>query len=99
MKAATKVAASHPNSTISSRLQMRVRLTTHSPLLPLKAWYGISPHLQNQDVLELKIDIVAGLTSTFGDEALKDIRFEIDGFQLLEGSMVESVIKDGDLVE
>lgn len=75
---------------------MRIRLATHPPLPPLKAWYGITPELTEQTVSELKEDIVTGLLAR---SSSADIKLEIDGFQLLDESLVGTVIQNGDLVE
>lgn len=83
---------------------MRIRIVTHAPLPSLKAWYpldvaALGDRAQAKTVESLKAELVAHLPHVFLAVAPSTLTLELDGFQLLDDSKTQSVLKDGDLVE
>ncbi|KAG8962824.1 hypothetical protein FRC03_003724 [Tulasnella sp. 419] len=81
---------------------MRVRLVTHPPLPPLKAWFGITTPADSQSITALKNTIYTQvLRPNLSTEVAQssDLLLEIEGFELLGDSTCENVLQDGDLVE
>lgn len=75
---------------------------THGPLPPLKAWYGLSAMTASgESIASLKADLVNRSLAHIFSSVADSFRlvFELDGFELLDESMVGSVVKDGDLIE
>ncbi|KAG8888471.1 hypothetical protein FRB98_007600 [Tulasnella sp. 332] len=80
---------------------MRIRIATRGPLPPLKAWYGIDPStVLNKPIAALKLDLISDLAHIFSSVTENFwLVLELDGFELLDESMVGSVVKDDDLID
>ncbi|KAG8996502.1 hypothetical protein FRB90_012706 [Tulasnella sp. 427] len=76
---------------------MRLRITTHPPLPPLKVWFGID----DENVAGYSVqDLKKGLSELF---ALRDFEpehllLELDDFELLDESLCSQVLQAGDLI-
>jgi hypothetical protein len=72
---------------------MRVRLNTKPPLEPLKAWFPVSDNSTLVSVKKSICDALPGLNSS------STIKLELDGFELLDSSVAQDVLREGDIID
>ncbi|BFZ60628.1 hypothetical protein YB2330_001668 [Saitoella coloradoensis] len=76
---------------------MRIKLTTLPPIPQIRIWYDAGCASRSYTVNDL-LHVLLEDIKLLEECAVDDLVLEIDGFDLLPNSTVESVIRDGELV-
>lgn len=75
---------------------MRIRVVTHHPLKPLKAWFGIPNDLT---IANLKERLHGELPPLTSQNIASQVTLQLDGYDLLDSSTCGLVLAEGDIVE